>query len=54
MDAQINEVTSISTEGDGWYPVFFSDMGIKESCCFQAKLVNGNVFCSRFENAYLK
>lgn len=48
-----SEVTSISTEGDGWYTVFFSDMGIKGSCRFQAKLVNGKVFVSKFENMSL-
>ncbi len=49
-----SEVTSISTGGDGWYTVFFSDMGVKGSCRFQAKLVDGKVFVSRFENGSLK
>lgn len=49
-----SEVTSISTEDDDWYTVFFSDMGIKGSCRFQAKLVNGKVFVSKFENKSLK
>lgn len=45
-----SEVTSISTEGDGWYTVFFIDMGIKSSCRFKAKLVEGKVFIEKFEN----
>lgn len=49
-----SEVTSISTEDDGWYTVFFNDMGIKGSCRFQAKLVDGKVFVSEFENESLK
>lgn len=49
-----SEVTSISTKGDGWYTVFFSDMGIKGSCRFQVKLVDGKVFVSKFENESLK
>lgn len=47
-------VTSISTEGDGWYTVFFSDMGIKSSCRFHAKIVEGNVFISDFENGSIE
>ena len=49
-----SEVTSISTEGDGWYTVSFSDMGIKGSCRFQAKIVDGTVFVSNFENGALE
>lgn len=49
-----SEVTSISTENDGCYTVFFNDMGIKGSCRFQAKLVDGKVFVSEFENESLK
>lgn len=49
-----SEVTSISTKGDGWYTVSFSDMGIKGICRFQAKTVDGKVFVSKFENGYLK
>ena len=44
-----SEITSISTEGDGWYTVFFSDMGIKGSCRFQANIVEGEVFVNNFE-----
>ena len=49
-----SEVISISTEGDGWYTVSFSDMGIKGSCRFQAKIVDGTVFVSNFENGALE
>lgn len=49
-----SEVTSISTEGDGWYTVFFSDMGIKSSCRFQAKIVEGKVFVCDFENGHIE
>ena len=45
-----SEVISISTEGDGWYTVFFSDMGIKSSCRLQVKIVEGKVFVTAFEN----
>ena len=47
-----SEVISISTEGDGWYTVIFSDMGIKSSCRFQVKMVEGDVFVCDFENGY--
>ena len=49
-----SEVISISTEGDGWYTVSFSDMGIKGSCRFQAKIVDGIVFVSNFEKGSLE
>lgn len=49
-----SKVTSISTEGDDWYTVFFSDMGLKGSCRFHAKLVDGKVFVSEFENGSMK
>lgn len=49
-----SKVTSILTEGDDWYTVFFSDMGIKGSCRFHAKLVDGKVFVSEFENGSMK
>lgn len=49
-----SEVTSISTEGDGWYTVFFNDMGIKSSCRFQAKIVEGKVYICDFENGSIE
>ena len=49
-----SKVTSILIEGDDWYTVFFSDMGLKGSCRFQAKLVDGKVFVSEFENGSMK
>jgi hypothetical protein len=49
-----SKVISILTEGDDWYTVFFSDMGLKGSCRFHAKLVDGKVFVSEFENGSMK
>lgn len=33
----------------GGIPFFFSDMGIKGSCRFQANIVEGEVFVNNFE-----
>lgn len=49
-----SKIISISTEGDGWYIVFFSDMGIKSSCRFKVKIVKGKVFVCDFENGTIE